>query len=126
MIVESNAKLQDALRDQLKRAGYRVLVTSDPQRPLAWFGEGKNPAECVLFSTSHLGEQALAAFNEFGSHGVTAKIPAILLLGAKQTDWVALAKLSMHRVTITSPIKVPQLLRLLEQLMNQPSEAAKS
>jgi serine/threonine-protein kinase len=124
MIVESNAKLQDALRDQLKRSGYRVLVTSDPQRPLAWFAEGKNPAECVLFSTGELGEQALAAFNEFGMHAVTSKIPAILLVGAKQTDWVGLAKLSLNRVYITSPIKVPQLLRVLEQLMTQPSDAA--
>jgi serine/threonine-protein kinase len=121
MIVESNAKLQDALRDQLKRHGYRVLVTSDPQRPMAWFTEGKNPAECVLFSTAHLGEQALAAFNEFGSHGLTAKVPAILLLGAKQTDWIGLAKLGLHRVSITSPIKVPQLLRAIEQLLAQPS-----
>jgi serine/threonine-protein kinase len=124
MIVESNAKLQDALRDQLKRSGYRVLVTSDPQRPLAWFAEGKNPAECVLFSTGQLGEQALAAFNEFGMHAVTSKIPAVLLVGAKQTDWVGLAKLSLNRVYITSPIKVPQLLRVLEQLMAQPSDAA--
>jgi eukaryotic-like serine/threonine-protein kinase len=123
MIVESNAKLQDALRDQLKRSGYRVLVTSDPQRPLAWFAEGKNPAECVLFSTGHLGEQALAAFNEFGSHGITSKVPAILLLGSKQTDWVGLAKLSLNRVYITSPIKVPQLLRVLEQLMAETSAA---
>ncbi|HEY2148752.1 MAG TPA: serine/threonine-protein kinase [Pirellulales bacterium] len=117
MIVESNAKLQDALRDQLKRQGYRVLVTSDPQRPMSWFAEGKNPAECVLFSTAHLSEQALAAFNEFGSHGATAKVPAILLLGAKQTDWIGLAKLGLHRVSITSPIKVPQLLRAIEQLL---------
>jgi eukaryotic-like serine/threonine-protein kinase len=123
MIVESNAKLQDALRDQLKRSGYRVLVTSDPQRPLAWFAEGKNPAECVLFSTGHLGEQSLAAFNEFGSHGITSKVPAILLLGSKQTDWVGLAKLSLNRVYITSPIKVPQLLRVLEQLMAETSAA---
>ncbi len=117
MIVESNAKLQDLLRDQLKKYGYRVLVTGDPQRPLAWFGEGKNPAECVLFSTSQLGEAALTAFNEFGLHGITAKVPAILLLGAKQNDWITLAKLGLHRVSITSPIKVPQLLRTLEQLM---------
>ena len=32
MIVESNAKAQDLLRDQLKRNGYRVLVTSDSLR----------------------------------------------------------------------------------------------
>jgi serine/threonine protein kinase len=124
MIVESNAKAQDLLRDQLKRNGYRVLVTSDPLRPLAWFAEGKNPADCVLFSTGYLGDSALAAFNEFCSHTATSKVPTVLLLGSKQQEWTGKAKLSSHHVSIISPIKVPKLLLLLEQLMAEPSAAA--
>ncbi|HEV2970703.1 MAG TPA: protein kinase [Pirellulales bacterium] len=126
MIVESNARAQDLLRDQLKKNGYRVLVTSDPQRPLAWFAEGKQPAECVLFSTGQLGEQALAAFNEFGSHGITSKVPAVLLLGARHQEWLAQAKLSPLHVHISSPIKVPMLLELLEKLMEPSATAAKA
>ncbi|HEV3417565.1 MAG TPA: serine/threonine protein kinase, partial [Pirellulales bacterium] len=119
------AKAQDALRDQLKKNGYRVLVTSDPQRPLAWFAEGKNPAECVLFSTGQLGEQALAAFNEFGTHGITSKVPAVLLLGARHQDWLEQAKLSPLHVHISSPIKVPKLLELIEKLMEPSATVAK-
>jgi eukaryotic-like serine/threonine-protein kinase len=124
MIVESNAKAQDSLRDLLKKNGYRVLVTSDPLRPLAWFAEGKNPADCVLYSTGYLGAPALEAFNEFNGHTATSKVPTVLLLGSKQQDWKAKAKLSAQHVSITSPIKVPQLLRLLEQLTSEPSAAA--
>ena len=125
MIVESNAKAQDLLRDQLKKNGYRVLVTIDPARPLAWFAEGKNPADCVLFSTGYLGESALAALNEFNVHTATAKVPTVLLLGSKQQDWATKAKLSAQHVSIISPIKVPQLLRLLEQLTSEPSAAVR-
>ena len=98
-----------------------MLVTSDPQRPLSWFANGTSPADCVLFSTGHLEEQALSAFNEFGKHGMTAKVPAVLLLGARHQEWVARAKLSANRVQITSPIKVPELLQLLDRLMSQAS-----
>jgi serine/threonine-protein kinase len=123
MSVESNAKAQDLLRDQLKKNGYRVLVTSDPLRPLAWFAEGKNPADCVLFSTGYLGEPALAACNEFNSHSTTSKVPTVLLLGSKQQDWASKVKLSAQHASITSPIKVPRLLQLLEQLMAEPTAA---
>ena len=44
MIVESNAEMQDVLRDLLKRRGYRVLVIGDAQRALARFEEAKPPA----------------------------------------------------------------------------------
>ncbi len=37
MIVESDVKMQDTLREQFKRNGYRVLVSSDPNRVLSRF-----------------------------------------------------------------------------------------
>ncbi len=117
LLVESNPKLQDALRDQLKRSGFRVLVTGDPHRPLEWFAGGKSAADCVLYSTGQLGEQALKAFNEFGTHNDTAKVPALLLLGSKHADWTAQAKTSPHRATLLSPLKVPELLELLNKVI---------
>ena len=37
MVVESNPQMQDTLREQLKKNGYRALVTSDPDRVLNTF-----------------------------------------------------------------------------------------
>ena len=49
MLVESNPKLQDVLRDQLKKSGFRVLVTADPQRPMQWSSLSQTAAECEAY-----------------------------------------------------------------------------
>ncbi|MEX2558300.1 MAG: serine/threonine protein kinase, partial [Pirellulales bacterium] len=119
MFVESNAKLQDLFRGALKKAGYRVLVTSDPQRALSRFLDDKKPAECVVFSTSRLGEPALEAFSEFAANEQTSHIPAVLLLDASHRDWKSKVRehLSEHRVVLTMPIKLKQFLAVVARLL---------
>ena len=78
MIVESKIEMQDALRDQLKKRGYRVLIISDPERAVARFNEfDPPPADCVMFCTPDLGDSALRAFNTFADRDVTKNLPAI-------------------------------------------------
>ena len=117
MFIESNLKMQDIFRDGLKRAGYRVLLTSDPQRALARFEDDAKSADCVVFSTGDLGESALEAFNAFGDGEKTRNIPAVLLLGDTQRDWKKQAKLAKHRVAISMPIKLRQLRGVLTELV---------
>lgn len=117
MLVEPNLQLQQALRDALKRKGFRVLVTADAQRPASLFSDSKCPADCVLFSTSTLGEESLEAFNEFGATSATREVPAILLLGAKHQSWSDRAKTCAWRATATTPIKMKELLGLLDELV---------
>jgi len=119
MIVESSARIQDVLRTQLKHAGYRVLVTADPQRPFSACASGTPPADCVLFSTSNLGETALDAFNHFGQHASTSRVPALLLLGTKHGGWAAQAKTSPLHAVVNSPFTVQALRELLERVMQQ-------
>ncbi len=94
MVVESNAAWQDIFRQKLKTSGFRVLVTRDPQRAVARFSDYPRPADCILFSTSELGEVALNAFNGLGDLPYTESLPAILLLGENQQDWAVRAKLA--------------------------------
>jgi eukaryotic-like serine/threonine-protein kinase len=122
MIVESSERIQDVLRTQLKQSGYRVLVTADPQWPLSKFAGGLAPADCVLFSTSNLGEAALEAFNRFGQAATTARVPALLLLGSKHGDWAARAKVSPLHAVVSSPFTVQQLRDLLERVLHQGDE----
>jgi serine/threonine-protein kinase len=124
MIVESSPRIQDVLRTQLKQSGYRVLVTADPQRPLSGFAGGMAPADCVLFSTSNLGESALDAFNRFGQHASTARVPALLLLGSKHGEWAARAKVSPLHAVVNSPFTVQQLRDLIERVLHHGDEAA--
>ena len=117
MIVEPHGQLQDSLRKHLKHHGFRVLVTTDPQRPASLCTDSSTPADCVIFSTHSLGEEALDAFNSFGDMPATKELPAILLLDAKHGGWTQRAKTNDHRATVTTPIKMKGLLALFEKLI---------
>jgi serine/threonine-protein kinase len=123
MIVESNIEMQDSLRDLLKRRGYRVLVVGDAQRAIGRFETGGDPpAECVVFCTTEMGEEALAAFNAFGEKEDTKRIPAILFVAEKHQEFAARAATSENRKLLPMPLKVRQLRAMLLKLLN-PNQA---
>lgn len=126
MIVESNNQLQDQFRELFKKNGYRVLVTSDLQRPAKSFNEYDRPADCVVFSTSELGARALQAFNEFGESPKTQNISTILMLGAKQASFAEHAKITDHRAVMQSPIRMKEFKILVEKVLAaEPAPTAK-
>ncbi len=124
MIVEPNANVQETLRNQFKQEGFRVLVTTDPDRPASMFADTNQKPDCVIFSTLTLGEDALRAFNEFGDMASTSTVPAVLLLGQRHHEWANRAKTTEWRTTVPTPIKMKRLLALLDKLT--PADAAKS
>jgi serine/threonine-protein kinase len=124
MIVESNIEMQDALRDSLKRRGYRVLVISDAQRALARFDGGERPAEVVIFCTTEIGQSALESFNRFGENPATKEIPAILFLAEHHYDYAEQAQLAPHRVLLPMPLKVRQLRGILLKLISHRFDTA--
>lgn len=119
MVVESSAKMQDVFRQELKKAGYRVLVISDPRRALERFQDDKKPADVILFSTGQIGEPALTAFQEFAGGGQTASLPAILLLAAEHRSWAKQVQeqLAPHRIVLQMPIKLSQLLEVMGKMV---------
>jgi serine/threonine-protein kinase len=117
MFVESNPKMQDIFRDGMKRCGYRVLLTSDPQRALARFQENAKTADCVIFSSGDIGRSALEAFNQFGELEETRSVPAVLLLGDKQVAWKAEARCNAHRSLAIMPIKLKELRGVITRLV---------
>jgi serine/threonine-protein kinase len=119
MVVEANAEMQDALRDLLKRRGYRVLVIGDAQRALKRFEEGPVPSECVIFCTTELGRSALEAFNRFGEMEQTRHIPAILFLSEEHPQFATEAHTGPHRVLLSMPLKVRQLRGILLKLLTR-------
>lgn len=124
MVVESNAEMQDVLRDLLKRRGYRVLVISDAQRALTRFEETDAPSECVIFCTTEMGRGALEAFNRFGQQERTQKIPAILFLAEEHQQFASEAATAPHRVLISMPLKVRHLRAILLKLLTKPDAAS--
>jgi serine/threonine-protein kinase len=118
MIVESNIDMQDALRDSLKRRGYRVLVIGDAGRALTRWDSDEKPAEAVIFCTTELGESALEAFNQFGAQPKTKDVPAILFVAEHDRRLAERAVVAPHRVIIPMPLKVRQLRAILLKLLS--------
>lgn len=109
MIVESDTKMQDLFREMFKKRGYRVLVTSDPERLFQRFYENNGTADIVLLSSGHMGKGAVEAFNRLANEGATKDIPAVLLLGEKQGVWQKSASSDEHRNVLKMPVKSREL-----------------
>jgi serine/threonine-protein kinase len=116
MVVESDVKMQDTLRELFKRNGYRVLVSSDPNRVLHRFFEDPEAADLVLFTTSNNGRSALEVFNRFGQESSIRDVPAVLLLDQHHRDWSEEASVAEHRVVATMPIKLRELRELFVEI----------
>jgi len=120
MVVESNIEMQDALRDLLKRRGYRVLVIGDCQRALTrWQDALEAPAECIIVSTSEFGTEAVDTFNRFGELEASQQIPAILFVDEKHRAMAGQASTAPHRVLMPMPLKVRQLRATLLKLLTK-------
>ncbi len=120
LIVESHAPTQDSLRDQLKKRGYRVMIMGNPDRVFPRFENDENVADCVVFSTTELGDSAVDSFNRFGAEDYTKDIPAILIVGTQgQAD---AAETAAHRALLPFPLKIRNLRLALHKLCG-PSES---
>ena len=109
LIVESDVKRQDVLRELFKRNGYRVLVATDGPRALSRFVNDPTAADIVLFCGATIGADAVRAFNQFGEERATANIPTVLLLEEAQNQWVQAAKTADHRGVVVMPVKLRRL-----------------
>ncbi|MBW3597912.1 MAG: protein kinase [Planctomycetes bacterium] len=109
MVVESNVKIQDMLREPLKKCGYRVLVISNPDRAISRFDDDPKAADCVIFSTIELGFAGLDAFNQFQADEKTRAIPAMLLVAEKQKKFAQQAKLDPLHVAVAMPLSMKKL-----------------
>ncbi len=118
MVVESNSTMQDVFREGLKRAGYRVLLTSDPTRALGRFHQDAATADCVIFNAQQLGQPALDMFNRFGKDPRIDFVPAMLLLDEGQHQWKGKAETAKHRVVLPMPITMKKLRSALAQLVH--------
>ena len=119
MIVESDVKMQDMLRELFKKNGYRVLVLGDPERAVDRFFQDPRAADIILFTTSTNGQAALEAFNRFGQEGALRDIPAVLLLDQNHRHWAERAQTGEHRAVAKMPIKMRDLRGMLVDAMQK-------
>ena len=122
MVVESDGQRQDNFRKSFKKAGARVLLTSDPGRALSRLHQDAKIAECLIIDAEFIGRPALELFNELTDNKDTASIPAILLVDENQKKLAAHAKTSDHRRVVFMPITTKQFHVLLMELLGARAE----
>ncbi len=124
LVVESKIDMQDLFREQLKKRGYRVLITNTPDRAIQRFENEIRVADCAVFSTHALGADAVDAFNRLGQSEVTRDVPAILLVDSRHERLMAAAETSEHRVISPLPLKMSDLCQTLTRLLRNHAQRA--
>jgi len=117
MVVESLPEMQDVFRNGFRKAGYRVLLTGDPQRALLRLTQQPTIADCVIINAQEIGTPAVEIFNRLAESTLTESLPAALLLGETQHKWCKHARTAEHRVTVNMPITMKRLRELLAHLI---------
>ena len=122
LLIESNVKVQDNLRDRLKDLGYRVLITGNPERGLERFNDldplEDSPVDCVIFSSAGLGKEAISWFEKFLSGSYTAQIPAILVVTGNLGKLVHQEWFNDKRAMLNLPVKFKHIQKKLRELLN--------
>ena len=122
MLIESNVKIQDALRQRLKDIGYRVLILSDPKRAITRFEDldpaDDRPADCVIFSCKGLGRMGLEAFDYFLKSEFTTTTPAIVLIPGEFKKFVPQLKLQDHHAALGLPLKFKSVRAALNDVLS--------
>ena len=129
LIIESNKKLQDSLRERLKSLGYRVLITGDPIRGLARFADldpsDDQPADLVIFGCAGLGQEGLRAFEQFATTKATSAIPAVVMVTDNLEKFVKPEWFNANRAMAVVPLKIKKLRSELRKLLKLDDPATK-
>lgn len=109
MVVEADQKMQDLFRDLFKQQGYRVLVTSDPERFFQRVYDDPRAVDVLLVSSGRLGRDALEAFNRLATEPRTKHVPAVLLLAEPHASLAKEAPGGKGRNVAVMPLKSREL-----------------
>jgi CheY-like chemotaxis protein len=118
LCVESQAEIQDALRKNLSRMGYRVFLVGDAERAAERYREA--PTDAVIFDVDGLGPEALEAIadmydkaQEEGSHPLVA----LVLLGPRQRALKDKLPPDDRRIVLSKPIKLKEVQDAITELL---------
>ncbi|HVS35239.1 MAG TPA: serine/threonine-protein kinase [Gemmataceae bacterium] len=117
-VVESDERLQDAVRDKFKEMGYRVLISSDPQRALDRFRQ--QPYDALIVDARTTGEDGRLAFENIIDEAIRKQFSCagVLVLGEKQADWAKHVRARPNTAVLCDPgVTMKSLTRKLAELL---------
>jgi len=109
LVVDSRQTMQNLLRAQLGKRGYRVLFVSNAERAIQRLKDAPGEFDCAVFCTGELGKSALEVFNQLDDDHVTSKLPALIIVEKNQSSFASQARLSDLHMLLHQPIKVREL-----------------
>jgi CheY-like chemotaxis protein len=117
LCVESQAEIQDALRKNLTRMGYRVLLVGDAERAAERFREA--PTDAVIFDVDGLGPEAMTALQDMHEKADEDGHPlnALVLLGPRQGALKDKLPEGARLIVLTKPIKLKQVQDAIAELL---------
>jgi DNA-binding response OmpR family regulator len=115
--VESQADIQDALRKNLSRMGYRVLLVGDAERAAERYREA--PTDAVIFDVDGLGPEALESIADMYEKAEEEGHPlvALVLLGPRQIALKEKLPADDRRIVLTKPIKLKEVQDAITELL---------
>ena len=117
MVVEPAALTQEPMRNGLKKVGYRVLLTGDPDWALTRVLDDGVVPDCLVIDAELSGEPAFEAFLRLATEEASQAIPALLLLGENQRSWVEKVPAADHRRVMFMPLTMKQVRDAVKQLL---------
>lgn len=116
-VVESDTRLQDALREKLKELGYRVLIASDPARAVDRFRQ--QPFDALVVDAGTTGEEGLLVFERVleESRRRALTCVGILVLNEDQASWSQKVPTNDHAAVLVRPLNLKQLHTRLQALL---------
>ena len=117
LCVEAQAEIQDALRKNLTRMGYRVLLMADPERTAERYRE--SPTDAVIFDADGLGSEAVATLTDMNEKAQEDGHPfvALVLLGTRQSAIKDKLPTGDRLIVLVKPIKLKQVQDAITELL---------
>lgn len=125
-VAESDEKLQNVLREKLKKMGYRVLIASDPARAFDRFQQ--SPYDVLVVDVGTIGSDGISAINNVirKARAVNMDCHALAILSEEQTGFEEMIDPDLlNSVSIMKrPIKMHELTSQLQAIAPIPEPTA--
>ena len=122
LVVDSRQTMQDLLRTQFGKRGYRVLFVSNAERAIQRLKDSSGEFDCAIFCTGELGESAINVFNQLDDDPRTSRLPALIIVEKHQASFASQARLSDVHGLLRQPVKVRELRAALVKVIGRRSQ----
>src|SRR5262245_46494576 len=122
-VVESDERLQEAIRSKFKELGFRVFMAVDPARALDRFRQ--QPFQGLVVDVGTVGEDGLHVFDRImvEADKIGARLAGIVILSEEQADWKQRIRPRAGSAVMVRPVTLKQLHRKLQELMGLEGQA---